>query len=94
MLWMRAVDLLLIWFTVGIAQLFVLQMYLKHATIWTIVSAMSGALSDSVGLIVESAETNSLLVYAARWTIYGALTGVVIVLAEKDRLRSRRYLSS
>jgi hypothetical protein len=87
--WVRAVNSFIIWGVVGTAQQLVLRRHSRHASLWVLASAMSGASSGVVALAVESASGDLLLSWTARWGVYGALTGVALVLLLQSRIMHR-----
>lgn len=87
--WERALSLFVVWGLVGVAQWLVLRRYIGHAGWWVVASAVGGAASGTAAVIVESASGDLLLSWVARWGVYGALTGVVLVLLLQNRIRHR-----
>jgi hypothetical protein len=87
--WGRAAGLLVLWGVVGGAQWLVLRHRVRHAGWWVLASAFAGASSGAVALVVSSASGDLLLAYLARWGLYGALTGLVLVLLLQKRIRHR-----
>jgi hypothetical protein len=67
----------------------VLRHRVRHAGWWVLASAVAGSVSGAVALVVGSANGNVLLSYLARWSVYGALTGIALVLLLHNRIKHR-----
>ena len=89
--WARAVGLLVLWGMVGAAQWLVLRRQTDYASFWIPVSALAGAASGTVALAIDTAMPlgGLLLAYIARWTVYGVLTGIALVLLLRERVKYR-----
>lgn len=87
--WGRALGLFVLWGVVGGAQWLVVRHRVRHAGWWVLASAFAGASSGAVALVVGSASGDLLLSYLARWGVYGALTGLVLVLLLQKRIKRR-----
>jgi hypothetical protein len=85
----RASILFIIWGVVGTGQWMVLRHRIRRPGLWILVSAASGAASGVAALVVDATTgtSRSLLGFGARWAIYGALTGVVLVFFLSNRIR-------
>jgi hypothetical protein len=88
-LWGRTLGLFALWGIIGAAQWLVLRRRIRHAGWWVLASAVGGATSGAVALVIVSAGGDLLLSYLARWAVYGALTGVVLVLLLQNRIKHR-----
>ena len=76
---------------VGAAQWLVLRRHTNWAGFWIPASALAGAASGTVALVIDTAMPigSSLLAYSAGWGVYGALTGIALVLLLRDRIMDR-----
>ena len=89
--WARAVCLFVLGGMVGAAQWLVLRRHTDWAGFWIPASALAGAASGTVALVIDTAMPigSSLLAYIAGWSAYGALTGTALVLLLHDRVMHR-----
>ncbi len=89
--WARTVGLFALWGVVGAAQWLVLRRHIDYASFWIPTSALAGAASGTVALAIDTAMPlgGLLLAYIARWSVFGALTGIALVLLLQDRVRHR-----
>jgi hypothetical protein len=85
--WARVLGLLVLWSVVGAAQWLVLRHRIRHAVLWVFINAFAGAISGAVALLVSRASGDLLLSYLARWAVFGALTGLVLVLLLHNRIK-------
>jgi hypothetical protein len=92
--WGKSAGLFVLWGFVGGAQWLVLRHCIRHAGWWVLASAVAGATSGAVALVVLFASGDLLLSYLARWLVYGALTGIALVQLLHSRIahRARRRL--
>jgi hypothetical protein len=88
--WGRGLGLFVLWGVVGAAQWLVLRRHFRHAGWWVLASAVAGAVSGALALVVGSASGGLLISYLARWSAYGAMTGLTLVLLRQDHIK-RRY---
>jgi hypothetical protein len=87
--WERVLGLFVLWAVVGATQWLIFRHRVRHAGWWVLASALAGAASGTVALVIVSANGDLLLSYLARWAIYGALTGIVLVLLLQNRIKHR-----
>jgi hypothetical protein len=89
--WVRAVGFFALWGVVGAAQWLVLRRHTDYASFWIPASGLAGAASGTLALVIDTAMPfgGLLLAYIARWTVYGAMTGIALVLLLQDPVRHR-----
>jgi hypothetical protein len=91
MFWGMVLGLFVLWGVIGCAQWLVLRRRIPHAGWWVLASALSGATSGAVAQVIRPASGDLLLPYVARWAIYGALTGIpLVLLLQKNIKRSEQ----
>jgi hypothetical protein len=91
LLWARAAGLSVLGAAVAAAQWLMLRRSADWASLWILVSVLVGAASGTLALVVDTDMPvgSSLLAYGAGWGLYGALTGIALVLLLRDRIRGR-----
>lgn len=89
--WARSAGLFVLCGVVGAAQWLVLRRHTDWASFWIPASALAGAASGTVALVIDTAMPvgGLLLAYIARSGVCGALTGIALVLLMRNRVRQR-----
>ena len=87
--WERTFGFFIVWGVVGAGQWLVLRQYVQRTRLWMIGSALAGAASGIVLVVVDTASDDLLLPWAARWMAYGALSGLVLVWMLRNRIKRR-----
>ncbi len=87
--WERTFGFFIVWGVVGAGQWLVLRQYVQRTRLWMIGSALAGAASGIVLVVVDTASDDLLLPWAARWLVYGALSGLVLVWMLRNRIKRK-----
>lgn len=89
--WTRSAGLFVLFGVVGGAQWLVLRRHTEWASFWIPASAVAGAASGMVALVIDAAMPvdGLLLAHIARWSLYGALTGIVLTFLMRNHVRHR-----